>query len=484
MPDQVPSFGLFAEAPDLRKSVPSLERLARGFPAYVARAERAQCMAREVARDVILPKSLELDKKCHEDPTYVDWDLWRELNRRKLTVSIVPERMGGLGWGFFDMYAAMEEFVAADVGTTALFMFNLFWTVCAFVEFRADVCLSVMRSMVEAQKRGEPLFFAWALTEANCGTDNLNRDALATQRPTMRVDRVAGGWRINGSKHFISNGSLAHNVLVVAPTDPDNPLESFACFYVPTDSDGFSVGRVERKMGHKAKPTAELVLRDVFVPDENVWEPPGRGWRHTSEILAISTGAVGMLGVGMARGALERCVRFASGTRVGGRRLIEDNRVQVAIGRMLERVMTIRARCFDFAIGADALMATRLLDSAPVRAGLAAAPSRLLLGESLAAIAGKGAVCEATSRYKHRLVPDETVERVKAHGSAVKVAGTDLAMEVSSAVLDLVGLEGMDHRHGMEKVFRDAKVAQIYEGTNQVNLLGLFKHELGKGAGL
>ncbi|MFP4040249.1 MAG: acyl-CoA dehydrogenase family protein [Desulfosudaceae bacterium] len=475
----IQEWGLYAPGPDLVHNAPFLEKLKKGFPGYVARAEQAQVYARDIARDIILPKSLELDELCALDPTHVDWELWRQLNRKKAGICLIPEAMGGLGWGFLDMFAAMEELVAADVSTTAFFMFNLFGPVCAFVEFRPDICLAMINDLVSAQRRDEPLFFAWALTEPACGTDNLNEQACRTQRPTFQVRRVQGGYRLDGSKHFISNGSLAKAMIVVAPVDPEKPLETMACFYVTADSPGFSVGRVEKKMGHRAKQTAQLLFADVFVPDKNVWEKPGRGWRHTMEVLAVSTGAVGMLSLGLARGALERCIRYCRRETHQGRPLIEENRVRLAIADMFSKIMTVRAKLLDFAIGADALLVTRLLDKPYVRTALAVLPERLLLGESLRTLAASPRLAGLVSRFKHAQVPDEVVSWFKAQGACVKVAGSDLAVEVSSRVLDIVGLKGAAHCHGMEKIFRDAKVTQIYEGANQVNLLALFEHEFG-----
>jgi alkylation response protein AidB-like acyl-CoA dehydrogenase len=473
-------WGLFAPGPDLLDNAPSLAKLKTAFPGYVERAQNAQVYARQIAKDIILPKSLLLDEICAANPAHVDWELWKELNRKKTSICMIPEALGGLGWGFLDMFVAIEEFVAADVSTTAFFMFNLFGPVCAFVEFKPDICLSMMRDLVSAQRRDEPLFFSWALTEPACGTDNLNEDACRTQRPTFQATRVEGGYRLNGIKHFISNGSLAHSMLVIAPVDAENPLESLACFFVPANSDGFSVGRVEKKMGHRAKHTAELVFANVFVPDENVWEKPGRGWRHTMEVLAVSTGAVGMLGLGLARGALERCIRHCQATIVNGRPLIDENWIQIAIADMLAKIMTVRAKLFDFAIGADALLVTRILDKPLVKAALNLLPEKLLLGESLEALAKSPGVSGLVSNFKHAQVPDEVVAWFKAQGACVKVAGSDLAMEVSGRVLDIVGLEGAGHAAGMEKIFRDAKATQIYEGANQVSRLTLFAHEFGK----
>ncbi|MEW5735657.1 MAG: acyl-CoA dehydrogenase family protein [Thermodesulfobacteriota bacterium] len=477
-------FGLHSPEPDLLEVAPMLRKWRERFPDYIDGAVQARAQARRIAREIVLPGSLELDQRCAADPAYADWDLWRRLNKEKLGICILPKKIGGLGWSILGLFAALEEMVAADVSTTAFLMFNLFGPVCAFVEFAPEVCLPLLRDLVSAQSEERPLFFAWALTEPNCGTDNLNEDALATQRPSVSVKRTEGGYIVNGVKHFISNGSHAHHIVLVLPTDSERPRETFSVFHVPSSAKGFSVGRIEKKMGHRAKHTAEILFKDVFVPDRDVWEQPGRGWRHTMEVLAISTGAVGMLGVGLARGALERCISYCCNTRAGGKRLIDENWVRIEIAGMLSQIMAVRAKCLDFAVGADAMLATSLLEKPLVKAALGIVPAGLLLSEPLSALASHKNLSALVRQFKHSCVPDETVAYFKGQGGAVKVAGTDLCVDVSARVLDIVGLDGAAHEHGMEKVFRDAKVTQIYEGTNQVNLLGLFQEEIARRAGI
>lgn len=189
-----------------------------------------------------------------------------------------------------------------------------------------------------------------------------------------------------------------------------------------------------------------------------------------------------MLGLGLARGALERCIAFCRQKTVNGRPLIEENWVRIALGDMLAKIAAVRAKLLDFAIAADTFLVMRLLDKPYVKAALSLLPPSLLLGDSVLALAKNPAVSGAVSRFKHREVPDKTVAWFKGLGGAAKVLGTDLAVEVSSRVLDIVGLEGAAMVRGMEKIFRDAKVSQIYEGTNQVNLLGVADQFLGKGA--
>jgi alkylation response protein AidB-like acyl-CoA dehydrogenase len=111
-----------------------------------------------------------------------------------------------------------------------------------------------------------------------------------------------------------------------------------------------------------------------------------------------------------------------------------------------------------------------------VKAGLKILPRQLLISDALAELAGSPVLEHAGTALKKKLVTDATVEAFVTHGSAVKVAGTDLAVKAANAAADIVGLEGMSREHGIEKNFRDAKITQIYEGTNQANRMDLFEN--------
>ena len=479
-----PKVGLYAPAPDLLYNAPSLIKMKERFPIYIRRAERTQVSSRRLAREIILPKALEVDTRCGEDPTYVDWELWRQINKTKATVGYIPERMGGLGWSGLDSFVFLEEAIAADPGITAFFGFNFFGVLCAFVEFKPDICLKVIREMVAAHRNEKPVFWAWSITEPSAGTDAEDGRAMISMKCSAHVAKAPGGYVINGTKQFCSNGSLAQNLVVTVCTDRANPRWTMATFLVPSESPGFSIGRVERKCGQKGSQTSELAFDNVFVPDANVWEPPGQGLKHTREILSVTRGIIGMLGVGIARGALERCIRYASLRSIKGHRLIEENWVQIAIADMLKDIMVVRAKCYDFAIALDTIHVLRIMENLPVKMALKLIPESLLLSESLDELVKGDALARMVKGIKNWIVPEERIEYCSAQGSALKVAGTDLAMAVSSRVLDIVGLEGMAYQHGMEKCFRDAKGTQIYEGTNQANLLDLFHHEFAGELGL
>jgi alkylation response protein AidB-like acyl-CoA dehydrogenase len=147
---------------------------------------------------------------------------------------------------------------------------------------------------------------------------------------------------------------------------------------------------------------------------------------------------------------------------------------------MLKDIMAVRAACYNFALAMDTYHVWSLFDKIPVKAALAVLPEKFILGESVLELAQNRMVGLAGNKYKGNIVTDDLVEMFVKEGSALKVAGTDLAMKVSARVLDVVGLEGMSYRYGIEKYFRDAKVTQIYEGSNQANRIDLFNNAIGK----
>lgn len=119
-------YGLFSDKPDLLNNAPFLIKMKERFPDYIDRAEKTQMESRILAREIILPKVLELDTKCGKDPSYADWELWREINRRKFTIGYILEKMGGLGWSGLESFVFLEEVIAACTGISAFFGFNSF----------------------------------------------------------------------------------------------------------------------------------------------------------------------------------------------------------------------------------------------------------------------------------------------------------------------------------------------------------------------
>jgi butyryl-CoA dehydrogenase len=293
---------------------------------------------------------------------------------------------------------------------------------------------------------------------------------------------VAGGYRLNGRKVFISNGSIAKYVTVIAPLERARPVETTTAFLVQAGDKGFAVGRVEEKMGMKACPAAKLVFEDCFVPKENLIGRECDGVRGVETVLGASRGPVGAIATGVARGAFERLVDFAVRKKTGGRRLFDQEWVQITLADMARRIHLARQAYMDSCMNYDFRGVPKLMKQFASRA-LHAVPSSIRRRPLLTRALRSNAMQATTRRMMDELLAPDDLHHIQVCSSAAKISGSDFAVEIAYEALQVVGLEASLHRHELEKIYRDAKLTQIYEGTNQLNrhtmFVNLFPREAG-----
>ncbi len=270
-------------------------------------------------------------------------------------------------------------------------------------------------------KAGEPAIAAFAITEPGAGSDVEETEGAEKAKIVCKAKRVQGGYRLNGRKCFISDGAVAKWVTLFA-ADEGKGVESWTCFLLDKSMEGFSVGRHERKMGQRASDASELILEDVFVPDERVIGKPGAGWAINRNVLNFSRPVVGAIALGIARGALDHAIRFCNETNLAGKRLTSYQDVQLSLTDMMIKVSAMRATVWQ------------------------------------------------SMRYR---VP------FQAAGSIAKVFCADTAWQVCNQAMELLGDHGYMHVQHVEQAARDARLTQIYEGTNQINRLAIFEGQQG-----
>jgi alkylation response protein AidB-like acyl-CoA dehydrogenase len=267
--------------------------------------------------------------------------------------------------------------------------------------------------------RGKPLTVAFAITEPGAGSDVEETEGGAAARLCTTARKTEGGYLLNGTKVFISDGAIADWVTVFARLK-DEGLESWTCFLVKKGMPGFSVGRRERKMGQRAADAAELIFEDVFVPDDHVVGTVRGGWPINRNVLNYSRPVVGAMALGHARGAFERALAFCRCTRIGRRRLIDRQEYQIELADMAISLWSARSLIWH-------------------------ACKRIVANQSLSA--------------------------------AAKVCGSDVAYKVCSQAMEIMGDHGYLHSEGVERAWRDSRLTQIYEGTNQINRLAVIEHQ-------
>lgn len=248
---------------------------------------------------------------------------------------------------------------------------------------------------------------AFALTEATAGSD------ASAVKTTAR--REAEGYVLNGTKQFITNGGEAEIYTVIALTDKEKGARGASAFLVEKDTPGFSFGKKERKLGIRASATRELIFRDCLVPKENIIGKEGMGFIMTMKILDRSRPGIGAQAVGLGQGALEAAVAYAQQRVQFGHSIIALPAVQNMLADMAIQVEAARALVYAVA---------RAIDSG----------TRGFTEESAIA----------------------------------KVFASDMAMKVTTDAVQVFGGAGYMKDYPVEKMMRDAKIMQIYEGTNEV----------------
>ena len=218
---------------------------------------------------------------------------------------------------------------------------------------------------------------------------------------------------------LFSDGAIADKVTLFAKLEGEG-IESWTCFLIEKDMPGYSIGRREHKMGQRAADAAELILEDVFVPDKNIVGRLRSGWANNRNVLNYSRPVVGAMALGHARGAFERALEFCRKTMLGPKRLIDYQDIQIELADMIVKLWSARAL-----------------------------------------------VWHSCSQFRC----------YQSASAAAKVAASDIAFSVCTKSLEIMGDHGYVHSNGAERLWRDSRLTQIYEGTNQINRLAIIEHQ-------
>jgi alkylation response protein AidB-like acyl-CoA dehydrogenase len=363
--------------------------------------DELRAVVRELAEERIAPRAAEIDAKA-EFP----WDLKQLLAEQDLLGICFEERHGGAALDTIGQTIVIEEIARADATTSLIPIVQKLGALpilLAGTNEQKDRYLPRLAS-------GEWLI-AFGLTEAAAGSDvSANR---------MRAVRDGDAYLLNGSKRFITHGSIANVVTVFALTDPAaGGRKGMSAFIVEADSPGFAAPRVEHKMGIRGSPTAELTFDDVRVPEANRLGAEGEGFRIAMNTLDRSRLSIAAQAVGIAQGALDASVRYAADRRQFGQRVIDFQGIQWMLADMATRTEAARQLTY-------------------------AAAARVDTGASD--------------------IPYWT--------SSAKLVAGDAAMSVTTDAVQVLGGYGYITEYPVERMMRDAKITQLYEGTQQIQRL-------------
>lgn len=376
--------------------------------------KQMQEMAHEFAEKEIRPVAPHYDE-TEEYP----WEVIRKAHDLGLLTYGLPEEFGGVGVNHLTECVVAEELawgcagISSAMGASGL---GLLPIVLAGSDAQKKKYLPVMTRLKE---NGNPMIAAYALTEPDAGSD------AAAIKTTAK--KVKGGYVMNGTKQFITNGGVADLYTVFASYDLSLGHDGIDAFIVERKWDGVKPGKKERKMGIRASDTSQVHFEDVFVPEENRLGAEGEGFVVAMQTFDHSRPGVAAAAIGVARAAFEFALAYSLERKQFGRPIAKQQAIQFKLAEM-----------------ATNIDAARLL----------------------------------TWRSAWLLDQDEP-NNVQA--SMAKYFGADMAMAVTTDAVQIVGGLGYMRDYPVEKYMRDAKIMQIYEGTVEIQKLIIARMLIGFG---
>jgi alkylation response protein AidB-like acyl-CoA dehydrogenase len=328
----------------------------------------------------------------------------RALTAAGFHATHVPEEYGGEGADAVATCIVIEEVARACVSSSLIPAVNKLGTVPIMLSASEELKKLVLSSVAS----GEALC-SYALSEREAGSDT------ASMRTRARLD--GDHWVLNGTKCWITNAGEATWYTVMAVTDPDaaKPANGISAFAVHKDDPGFEVGAKERKLGIKGSPTREIHFTECTIPEDRIIGEPGTGLKTALRTLDHTRPTIGAQAVGVAQGALDAAIGYVKERKQFGRVIGDFQGVQFMLADMAMKLEAARHLVYVAAARAER---------------------------------GDG--------------------QVGFISSAAKCYASDMAMEVTTDAVQLFGGAGYTRDFPVERMMRDAKITQIYEGTNQI----------------
>ncbi|MDT0222638.1 acyl-CoA dehydrogenase [Gordonia sp. AC31] len=314
----------------------------------------------------------------------------------------VPEEYGGQGGDSIAACIVIEEVARVDASSSLIPAVNKLGTMGLILNGSDELKQQVLPGIAAGEDMA-----SYALSEREAGSD------AAGMKTRARKD--GNNWVLNGSKCWITNGGKSTWYTVMAVTDPEKKANGISAFMVHKDDPGFTVGPLEKKLGIKGSPTAELYFEDCTIPLDRIIGDEGTGFKTALQTLDHTRPTIGAQAVGIAQGALDQAIAYVKDRKQFGKPISSFQGVEFMIADMAMKVEAARLMVYTSAARAER-------------------------GE----------------------------KNLGFISSASKCFASDVAMEVTTDAVQLFGGAGYTRDFPVERMMRDAKITQIYEGTNQI----------------
>ncbi|GAA1734982.1 acyl-CoA dehydrogenase family protein [Nonomuraea bangladeshensis] len=374
------------------------------FPLYAPAEEHD--MLRETVRALADEKIAPYAAAADENEEF-SWDVYKALVAADLHAVHVPEQYGGAGADALATVIVIEEVARACASTSLIPAVNKLGTVPLLLSASEELKARYLKQVA----RGEGMF-SYALSEPEAGSD----------AAAMKTRAVADGdsYVLNGTKMWITNAGVSEYYTVMAVTDPSAGARGISAFVVEKSDEGVSFGPKERKLGIKGSPTRQVIMDNVRIPADRMIGAPGTGFKTALATLDHTRITIAAQALGIAQGALDYAVGYVKERKQFGRPVADFQGVQFMLADMAMKLEAARQLTYH----------------------AAAKSERAMNGE-----------------------PQKDLTFLS---SAAKCAASDAAMEITTDAVQLLGGYGYTKDFPVERMMRDAKITQIYEGTNQI----------------
>ncbi|MFI7616340.1 acyl-CoA dehydrogenase family protein [Nonomuraea terrae] len=374
------------------------------FPLYAPAEEHD--MLRETVRALADEKIAPHAAEIDETEEF-SWDVYKALVAADLHAVHVPEQYGGAGADALATVIVIEEVARACASSSLIPAVNKLGTVPLLLSASEELKFRYLKPVA----RGEAMF-SYALSEPEAGSD----------AAAMKTRAVADGdaYVLNGTKMWITNAGVSEFYTVMAVTDPSAGARGISAFVVEKSDEGVSFGPKEKKLGIKGSPTRQVIFDNVRIPASRMIGEPGTGFKTALATLDHTRVTIAAQALGIAQGALDYAIGYVKERQQFGRPVADFQGVQFMIADMAMKLEAARQLTYH----------------------AAAKSERAMNGER-----------QADLTYL---------------SSAAKCAASDAAMQITTDAVQLLGGYGYTKDFPVERMMRDAKITQIYEGTNQI----------------
>jgi alkylation response protein AidB-like acyl-CoA dehydrogenase len=329
----------------------------------------------------------------------------------------IPEAYGGAGADALATVIVIEEVARACASSSLIPAVNKLGTVPILLSGSEDLKKRYLSPVASGAA-----MFSYALSEADAGSDAAGMKTRAVQDGDT--------WVLNGTKMWITNAGVSEYYTVMAVTDPGARARGISAFVVQKDDPGVSFGPKERKLGIKGSPTRQLILDGVRIPADRIIGAPGTGFNTALATLDHTRITIAAQALGIATGALDYAIGYIKERRQFGKPVADFQGLQFMVADMAMRLEGARQLTYSAAMKSE----------------------RAMRGEKIADLTFASA--------------------------AAKCLASDVAMDVTTDAVQLLGGNGYTADYPVERMMRDAKITQIYEGTNQIQRLVMARHLL------